>query len=526
MIRVMLVDDEPFIRKGLRQLVNWGEYGFEVVAEAENGARAIEILQELSVDLMFVDIKMPGMTGLELIEYVRENISADIQIVVLTGYADFDYAQRAIQLAARDYVLKPVKEEELIAVLKKRNEEYFRVKQAKKENFAFHLSRLILGKYSQEDLSAVTQKLPADEEWRYVSLEPDNQDENFGKLDYAHKMETQQLLAEYLQRILGEDGVRVVESPETDDAVFGVGVLLDHRLYEEREVPELAYIENLQKRASVHLGCRVLAYAGQQFSGVANISKSYQSVRVTRCFHNLAEQKSDILTYEDYRTRQPSMEIREEEIEQLMDAVRAYRKEDILRISYDIFSRLREGEMTMEMINASLYHILYRLMGIAREFNDETNQREVFSYISGESFDQLILKGSEEAFGEFVLDYAGYLEQVKKEDSKDVLEKIVDYIGEHFQENLSLKSLGERFYINNVYLGQVFKKRYGVAFKDYLNRMRMEKAKELLENTNHRVYEIAGEVGFGNVDYFINKFVQSEGVTPNHYRMRGQKKSV
>lgn len=90
-------------------------------------------------------------------------------------------------------------------------------------------------------------------------------------------------------------------------------------------------------------------------------------------------------------------------------------------------------------------------------------------------------------------------------------------------KKMSLKSLGEQFYVNNVYLGQLYKKKYGIVFRDYLNNLRMEKALELLEDTNLRIYAIAEEVGFGKPEYFINKFVQNYHMTPNQYRIRSRK---
>ena len=145
MIKVLLVDDEQFIRQGLKHLVDWEKYGYQILAEAENGMDAIHILEETDIDLVFVDIKMPGMTGMELISYVQKNLSRQIRFVILTGYAEFQYARKALQLNVLDYMLKPVQKEELIHVLTKINQDYQQEQQERKQKYDFHIAKLLLG---------------------------------------------------------------------------------------------------------------------------------------------------------------------------------------------------------------------------------------------------------------------------------------------------------------------------------------------------------------------------------------------
>ena len=133
MWKVMLVDDEPFIRRGLKILISWEQYGYEIVAEAENGEQALEKLGKEEIDLVFVDLKMPGMSGLEMIEYARQNYGEKPDFVILTGFAEFDYAKEAIRLSVRDYLLKPIQEKELVHILKSLSEEYKRQKSEKEE---------------------------------------------------------------------------------------------------------------------------------------------------------------------------------------------------------------------------------------------------------------------------------------------------------------------------------------------------------------------------------------------------------
>ena len=158
-IKVMLVDDEPFIRQGMRMIIDWESYGYEIAAEAENGMQALEMLDGEEIDLVFVDLKMPRMSGLELIKAAQER-EMEIRFIVLTGYADFSYAREALRLAVEDYLLKPIQKEELIGILE-------RVKKEKEKNrddnielvlnheLDIHLSHILLGRYMETDLEIV-----------------------------------------------------------------------------------------------------------------------------------------------------------------------------------------------------------------------------------------------------------------------------------------------------------------------------------------------------------------------------------
>ena len=119
MLKVMLVDDEPFTLQGLQVLIDWESGGFEIAAVCSNGKEALKYLRENQVDLIISDIRMPEMNGLELLETVKKKKISDAAFVLLTGYDDFAYTQRAIRNGCLDYILKPVIEDELIAVLRK-----------------------------------------------------------------------------------------------------------------------------------------------------------------------------------------------------------------------------------------------------------------------------------------------------------------------------------------------------------------------------------------------------------------------
>lgn len=525
MIKVLLVDDEQFIRQGLRQLVDWEKYGYYVAAEAENGMEAIRILEEMDIDLVFVDIKMPGMTGMELISYVQENLSGRMRFVILTGYAEFEYAKKALQMNVFEYMLKPVQEEELITVLKRINQDYQMDQQERRDKYDFHISQVLSGKFSKVNLEQVKKYLPDCEIEKYVSFEFDRSQREFSLLTQSGRMEQQKDLVRYLQSFTDNFVYHVIPLVESEGEIFGAGLLLSKILYEKDGTfsGEAEYLEYLQKRVARHFPYRIQVYVGQQMKSLDELSKSYGSIRVARCLQGLAKEESHVQSYENFRNRKSSMKIQEEEVDKLLEAVKNYEVSEIEVSAERIFAQIRNSDMNMEMVNASIYHILYRLMRMVQEFDDETNQQEILEYIGNESFNKLVLSGSAEEITGFFADYAGYLAQVRSHESRKILDKVDDYVQAHYMEKMSLKSLGEQFFVNNVYLGQLYKKKYGIAFRDYLNNLRIEKSQELLTQTDLRIYAIAEKVGFGKAEYFINKFVQINHMTPNQYRIRNRK---
>ncbi len=385
MFKVMLVDDEPFIRQGMKIILDWTSYGYEIAAEAENGIEALEILKTQEIDVVFADLKMPEMSGLEMIEQARAMVGNRVHFVILTGYAEFAYAKEALRLSVDDYLLKPIQEEEVVRILK-----------------------------------------------RLHSVLTEEKENRSG----AEEIQRQELDA-WLARIV------------------------------------------LNKYLETEL---------QRFK--------------------------------------PSVDMRERNIDELTEAVRRNDKGQIAEKTRKVYEQIQRSGSGMNVIHTKIHYLLYRLVELANELDSEANQEEILQYIAQESFDEIVLDGTEDELLNFVCAYAEYLEQLRKLEANGLFGQVELYVRENYDKNISLKSIGEQFYVNNVYLGQLFKKKSGVSFKEYLNRIRLEKAAKLLETTDEKIYTIAKKVGFQNTDYFISKFVRNMGMTPGQYRgisRRGRK---
>ena len=178
MLKVLLVDDEPFIIQGLKVLIDWEQEGYMIAGTASNGKEAYDFLKKESVDLIIADIQMPVMTGLDLQEAIRKENLSNAYFVILSGYADFEYARRALQNECTDYILKPVDRDTLLKLLNRvsaMRDEDDRMQQKNRKMEKAYLARnqiaLIKGKYDDSNLQYVTSQMKCKEGVRYVEIQ-------------------------------------------------------------------------------------------------------------------------------------------------------------------------------------------------------------------------------------------------------------------------------------------------------------------------------------------------------------------
>jgi two-component system response regulator YesN len=181
--------------------------------------------------------------------------------------------------------------------------------------------------------------------------------------------------------------------------------------------------------------------------------------------------------------------------------------------------------MDYKSIELNMNYVMFSLLHLAAARDPNINQEEIVGYLIENTFDRGVSRGSQRHFLNFCLQYTEYIEQLNTPASSTVITKVEQEIRECYMQNISLKSLSEKYFINSAYLGQLFKKHYGTPFKDYLNAQRISAAADMLLETSKRVYEISEAVGYQSLDYFISKFVAAKGHTPTQYRKRHARRS-
>lgn len=520
MIKILLVDDEPFIRQGVQMLIDWKEYGYEIVAEASNGVEAIKQLEKNEIDLIITDIKMPEMNGLEFIEYTQMNISKKYKFIVLSGFYEFEYAKKAIKYNVTDYILKPIVVDELIKVLISFKEELIKEKinhnkQKLRDKTVYDrkLNSIILGKYDQSELDYVKKYLNFNDSLRYIIIEINYDLDTYISDEYKRK--TQRELYQNMMNILQDYYYHVIFDVSSDKNCYDVGFIYNRKFSEEKGVNEKEYIKMIREQLRQKINHEVYMYIGQKVKCVEDLSASYKSANIVKVFTEF----SNITYYDDIiEINRISYGVEKTYIDELIKQIEENNKKEISKCVERLYNSFKKSAVDLDVIKMNINYLLCNLINIAKKLDSEADQKEVMKYITYGAFDKIVSRGSAEHLKEFSFEFADYLTELRENSASGVLNYINKEISQRYMEKLSLKSLSEKYYVNSAYLGQVFKKKYNISFTDYLNNFRIEKACQMLVLTDKKIYEISDAVGYSSTDYFINKFVQCKRMTPSQYR--------
>ncbi len=524
MIKVMIIDDEPFIREGLKVIIDWEMYGFQVCEEAGNGNEAIEKLGNSDINLVIVDIRMPQMDGLEFIRYVRENIKSKIKFIVLSGYSDFDYAKQAIRHNVSDYLLKPLQASELIAALEKVKDKFLEeesneqiVHELWDSRIKNSLQKLLLGIGNDKNLMLVRDHLEFSKNMRYTFLRMEYMDHN-QTISNLVKADEVAKVRDLLSKISCEKDFYLMDPSVVNDYTIELGILL---LNSKDNARDVFILETVHKSLNENQNFKYNFYVGVQVDAVDNLYLSYKTAQKASVNQVISGGNAEVCCYNEYKKKESiRYTVSYSKIEKLIQYVKENQRDKIKESIQTIFCDFQDGLVELELIQTNVRFILYSIVDMAIDSLGRLEQEEISQYLNSNLIEQIAYRANIDSFIETVVEFADYLYQLKNYSSAVVLTKVNKEIEEHYMENLSLKSLSKKYYINNVYLGQVFKKEKGMSFKEYLNKVRIDKAAEMLLYGNERIYTIAEKVGYQNPDYFISKFVQVKGTTPHQYRLK------
>lgn len=524
MLKVLLVDDEPFIMQGLQMLIDWEREGYEMPRTASNGQEALEMLEDFPADLIIADINMPVKTGLEMLRELRREQNKDTYVVVLSGYAEFAYVQEALRYACTDYILKPVEKENLISVLRKISEmkaisdkEKLDREMGEKAYLDRNLIALFLGKSDEVNLKYIHKYIRMSEEMRYIEIQLEL-DTAIGEVTDEEKRACLRKIYNMGCEFLKEYANHCILDMTSHERIYDIGFLYCDYMSKERQLSEKEYLKSFLKYIKDATKIPVIMVAGKKVANENGLPKSYGTSCMLRSLRGFREKKDIYYYEEEAQVTDTGIILCKKSLDELISAIE---QNDHILIKQKVdafFDEMQTRGITGETMTLNINYLMFQLIYLASEQDNDVNQEEILRLISEETFEEGIMRGSRIHLARMAYEYGDYLTQLRKNVSRGILGQVEKEIKNHFASNLTLKELSGRYYVNSAYLGQLFRKKYGCSFKDYLNQYRMEEAARLLIRTDQKIYQIAEAVGYKDVDYFVNRFIAVKGCTPAKFR--------
>ncbi len=523
-IKVLLADDEPFIIKGMKVLIDWEAYGCEIVKTCNNGKDAYEYLKKEKVDLAVLDIRMPQYTGLEVISKLREDGINDVDFVILSGYGDFSYAQQAVRLSVTDYLLKPVQAKQLIDVIKKISDRKNNddadsegINVAKRAQLVQYLVSIIYGKSNSQQADFVERNLNLHGNINYIHITLDN----VARLEEMTDEEVREIknkMFNNCSEFLAEDSDHLFPEASGVEEEYELGFIFCDELSQKRGISDTDFLEEFRKAAVSDIPTDVFFLVGKSVAETAKLSHSYSSACALRYFRNFRKGKNIYYYDKDMHVShtQAKSNIHKDIVDELILAVSRHDEEGITSCVDKLFENMESIQFNDKMLNLNMNYLIFRMINLAVEIDETVEQDSILLNISDDVF--VPGKDFRDHLKNFVMEYSDYLEQLRENTGRDRLIDIENDIKEHYADNLTLRALGNKYFINCSYLGQLFRKKYGMSFKDYLNNFRINQASDLLLKSDRKVADIAAEVGYKDTDYFVAKFIEIKGCTPTKYR--------
>lgn len=531
MYTVMVADDEPRHRRGLAEMIKRLRPSYEVL-EVKNGEEAIEVVRTHAIDIVITDIKMPLKDGLEFLGEISDLLS-HTKVLILSGYANFQYAQKALQLGAFDYALKPVNDERCDDMLQKVEKKIeSEKKEASKNEYAMKRLNYTLPVYLDHQLNRWVRNELTAYEVQEISALFDDKDSGFvivtGIGNYSQAIANctpddineLKLNMKYWMKAALDPALHSLsffdESSEDIMTTIITGKKADGLL----SSLNIEKLYSLQENLKTSYGFDVVTGIGSEFIDIfQNIDESYRNAITAFSFRFFFEDRG-IIFYTDINlnnTRQVFSKYAEET--DLFEAIKRTDYSVARDMAEKIVNRLTVDQYPHpEQLKQEIMFILLNAAKLSQSLLPEEDYLILVSNIKesihgSEGYTEL-----KEIINRTIDDIIEAMSINRSVKYEKIIQTCKNYIHKYYMEDLSLVMTAEKYGFNANYFGGLFKSSTNMTFSEYLLSIRMKHAQELLKNNSLRIYEIAEKTGYRDVRYFIRVFKKTYGIAPDEFR--------
>ena len=533
MYKILLVDDEILVRDAIRENIDWEKLDCELIGDCENGKQAVEFVKTHEVDIVLTDILMPYMDGMELSHFLHDNYP-DILIVIFSGFGEFEYAKKAIQYNVSEYMLKPVTAMELTKVIENMKEKLDSRKkeQRKMESLTqvsqdYHKNANVIRSKALDCLVKCTRdvQVSLDElermgitfqaaSYRVAVFDIDTYSEMY-QMDMDKQQESA-LMAFVLFNVGDEIVVREKAGVVYQEGNNRVCIIFAGNRTKEFSESIHRICHEIQKKVKEVIGLETSIGIGSWVRSPYELIYSYRLAAKAIDYRYLL---GGNLLFDMEEKKTDNSIFLMKDLETLTEAIksgdRRLMEKTLGQIETEIKSALVEKSYACIYLQQVIRAIGNTCQSLGEEPEKIIAQREALLKAVTEQrmFSQaaaLVEKYAQEVFDA--------LQELNSSNGQRQGMLAMDYIQKNYMDPcLSLNSICSYLNISTSYFSTIFKEMTGETFIEVLTRVRMEKAKELLENTTMKNYEIAEKVGFSDPHYFGISFKKITGKTPTEY---------
>lgn len=527
--RVLLADDEEEIRMGISRKIDWAGLGFTLIGEAENGAEALELAEQLRPDVVLTDIKMPFMDGLELCRRLKQSLPA-AKLVVFSGFDDFEYARQAIGMNVSEYILKPINAPELIEVLNKLREQLDAQRMERRDMETLRrryeeslpilrelfYTRLLDGRVRPDQIQDRAARyeidLP-DGVWVVALTQMDC-------LNEAEKTEGDELLLLSLRAFLQDhftlEGCAVRAILYND----AVAVLIHLEEGAGQIYPLIEELGRLRVLARSYLGMSFTVGIGLPCAEPGALHASVEGARSALDYRVLIGGGQVIYIGDLEPDRSARLSFEEEDQRSLAAAVKLGSEQEVEAVVKGLLERVHVARLSLPQCHLFFLEIVTSLIKLARSGGAEVE--DVFGpgftgVVSITDFRSL------EELGRWLnsrcLKLREALGRQRNDSAWKAVERAKDFIARNYADSdLSVESLCAYLHLSPTYFSTLFKRETGMSFTAWVTEVRMGRAADLLRDTDEKTYLIAEQTGYTDPNYFSYVFKRHFGLTPSKFR--------
>lgn len=538
MYRVIIADDEEYVRELLPKWINKANLGMEVVGVAEDGEQALDLMETLSPDILITDICMPMVSGLELIKAIQE---ADnfIKTVIISGYDDFSYAKTALGLGVTDYLLKPFLPDELCKVLNKIKEELDNkemllnnmqdMQSQLEDNLMYIQERFIKNiiemPFEQENVFEEGKKIKIDLEAKFYCVGVIRIQSNLGskRWDFKNQKKVEDFLViikdGYFEDDLRHYAVSFKDSQLT--IVFCGSQPNQVEFYSSIS----RGIEKINQSLKKYYDMRVFCALGKAYCKWEQISDSYkQAFDILKASLN---HEGCILRWSDAMDTSGQKESiickKPEQLEKdMLLNIKIGSKEKAVE-NLNAILKYYEGlnMKATEFVNISLMELIFAISGVVKEADNHLPIWEddyIKHYLENDIASKSLLD-AQLVLEKYVNRCCDAFSHIAEKQSDKIIYHVKALIEHNLaNEEFNLENASAQLFFSPHYIRQLFKQKTGEGFMEYLIRRRMETAAELLKDPKYKILDVALSTGYSNQRYFASCFKKFYGCTPTEYR--------